>query len=94
MLPKILTEKLCYLNENTKRMTFSIFFYIKENGEVISNSFDKNENNEPLFIKSIIKSKINLSTEFIDLICEGKIEKEIDFDGKLNKTGFYYLFSF
>jgi exoribonuclease R len=35
MLPRVLCENLCSLNPDVERLAFSVFFYIRRNGEVL-----------------------------------------------------------
>ena len=66
MLPRILCENLCSLNPGVERLAFSIFFYIKKDGEVL---WDR-----PIRIhKTIIKSCVKLSYDVVNEIIEGKI---------------------
>ena len=55
MLPRILCENLCSLNPNVERLTFSIFFRMNENGDVLDTPSKIN--------KSIIKSYCKMSYE-------------------------------
>ena len=35
MLPRLLCENLCSLNPNVERLTFSIFYKMNENGDLL-----------------------------------------------------------
>lgn len=55
MLPRLLCEKLCSLNPGVERLAFSVFFLMKENGEILSENIR--------YGKSIIKSCSKMSYE-------------------------------
>lgn len=58
MLPRLLCENLCSLNPGVERLAFSVFFYMKESGEILWK--------EPIrFGKSIIKSCMKFSYDLV-----------------------------
>jgi DIS3-like exonuclease 2 len=66
MLPRILCENLCSLNPQVERLAFSVFFYIKRDGEVL---WDR-----PIRVhKTIIKSCAKLSYDIVNEMIEGKV---------------------
>lgn len=58
MLPALLSENLCSLNPGVERLAFSVFFKIKENGEILWNE-------KPRFSKSIIKSCVKFNYDIV-----------------------------
>jgi len=66
MLPRLLCENLCSLNPGVERLTFSVFFYAKEDGTII-------EDMAPRFTKSIIRTCAKLNYDIVQDIIEGKI---------------------
>lgn len=58
MLPRLLCEELCSLNPSQDRLAFSVFFQMKEDGEII---WDKNVR----YGKSIIRSCAKFSYDIV-----------------------------
>jgi DIS3-like exonuclease 2 len=58
MLPRLLCENLCSLNPGVERLTFSVFFQMRENGTLV-------EDFKPYFKKSIIKSISKFSYDIV-----------------------------
>jgi protein SSD1 len=63
MLPRLLCENLCSLNENVERLAFSVFWTFDEEGNIIGG---------PTFHKSIIKSCARLWYDHAQAIIDGK----------------------
>ena len=67
MLPRLLCEKLCSLNPNVERLTYSIFFRMDlSNGSLL-------EDFEPRIERSVINSCSKLSYDVVQQILDGKI---------------------
>ncbi|KAL4499157.1 hypothetical protein ABPG72_017059 [Tetrahymena utriculariae] len=67
MLPRLLCENLCSLNPNVERLAFTVFFQMKENGEVLWDG--------PIRIgKSVIKSCNKFSYDTVQMMIEKKIK--------------------
>lgn len=60
MLPELISNNLCSLNPGEKKLAFSVFFKINENGEIINN-----EKDNVRYGKSIIKSFAKLSYDVV-----------------------------
>lgn len=58
MLPRLLCENLCSLNPGVDRLSFSCFFHMKENGEILWDGPKK-------FVKSIMKSCAKFSYDTV-----------------------------
>ena len=67
MLPRMLCENLCSLNPGVERLAFSVFFYIRKNGEILWDRPIK-------ACKSIIKSCAKLSYDVVNQFIEKEIE--------------------
>lgn len=62
MLPRLLCEQLCSLNPGVDRLAFSVIWKLNPDGEIIG---------EPLFCRSIIRSRAKLSYEHAQSFIEG-----------------------
>lgn len=72
MLPRLLCENLCSLNPGVERLAFSVYFFMRLNGEVLWK--------EPIrFGKSIIKSVIKFSYDVVQKIYEKEYKTVEDF---------------
>jgi exoribonuclease R len=57
MLPPLLSENLCSLNAAVERLAFSIFFYIREDGEVL---YERGRDTYLLYKKYLLKFATNI----------------------------------
>lgn len=60
MLPRLLCEQLCSLNPDTDRLTFSVIWKIKSNGDIVSEWFGK----------TVINSVVKLSYDHAQKVIE------------------------
>jgi|APCry1669189070_1035195.scaffolds.fasta_scaffold376049_1 exoribonuclease R len=67
MLPRILCENLCSLNPDVERLAFSVFFYIKRDGEVLWKRPIRTH-------KTIIKSCAKMNYDAVNLMISGEVK--------------------
>lgn len=67
MLPRLLCEQLCSLNPDTDRLTFSVIWQIRSNGDIVNEWFGK----------TIINSVVKLSYDHAQKVIENP-EKDFD----------------
>ena len=83
MLPRILCEKYCSLNPGEEKLTFSVFWQMNENGEIVKEWFER----------SVIKSCIKLSYDIAaDMIAKPDLDWNGSADGlpQLHSSKFDY----
>jgi len=71
MLPRLLCENLCSLNPSVERLTFSVFFWVKEDGTLV-------DTQPPRITKSIIKTCAKLNYDIVQDLIDGKISSAKD----------------
>jgi VacB/RNase II family 3'-5' exoribonuclease len=71
MLPRLLCENLCSLNPSVERLTFSVFFWVKEDGTLV-------DTQPPRITKSIIKTCAKLNYDIVQDLIDGKITSAKD----------------
>jgi len=82
MLPNILTNNVCSLRVAVDRLAFSVLFRMNENGELLSEY-------EPIFVKSIIRSRSKMSYNTLQKIINKEIkEEEIPQENKIHNCTF------
>ena len=64
MLPRLLCENLCSLNPGVDRLSFSCFFEMTEEGDIIHES--------ARFGKSVMRSCAKMSYDEVQCVIEGK----------------------
>ncbi len=69
MLPHLLCQNLCSLNGGLERLTFSCFFYVNNDGELVEEMGTR-------VTKSIIKTCIRFDYDMLQEVIEGKITDE------------------
>lgn len=76
MLPRLLCERLCSLNPNVDRLTYSIFFRMDiRTGEV-------DRSMKPRIARTVIRSCAKWHYQLVQDILDAKVRSESDLDDK------------
>lgn len=76
MLPRLLCENLCSLNQKVERLAYSIFFRLHKDGNLVKDF-------EPRIQRSVIKSCAKWNYELVQDILDEKVTKMEDIDEPL-----------
>lgn len=83
MLPRLLCENLCSLNQKVERLAFSIFFRLRRDGSLIKEF-------EPRIHRSIIKSCAKWNYDLVQEILDKKITEMDQITEELRPEGFSF----
>ena len=81
MLPRLLSERLCSLNPNVDRLTYSIFFRL----DLSTGALDPSHS--PVIRRSVIRSCAKWNYELVQKILDGEVTGEDQLDEGVRPEG-------